>query len=114
MPREDDLTVKDTRVADALTKHLIEPRERRYGGVDESILLTRVKAEISGIADRLVTEVIAANPDLHTVIYKKVQETIARALRDDTYLNEVVVEAVAKGLGTLVSQRNGDEREDDD
>lgn len=69
---------------------------------------TRVQTEIARLADTIAAEVIAENPELRNVITTMVQTTIRAALRDDTYLREVVVKAVAKGIGALVEQREED------
>lgn len=93
------MTNDPTAVARTLTAFLVEsPNHYSKSPVEE-----RVRAEITRIANELAIEVINANEQVREVIRARVQSTIAAALRDDSYLSEVVVQAVARGLGRIVA-----------
>jgi flagellar biosynthesis/type III secretory pathway protein FliH len=88
--------------AKALTRYL-ETRDR-YSG--KSPIETIVEEGITKMAREIAAEVIKENPELRDVIWKKTQQVISQALRNDAYLSRTVVDSVAAGLGKLVSERD--------
>lgn len=87
----------------------------------KSPLEDRVHNGITKMADEIADEVISAYPELRTVIYTEVTKVIALAMQEDKYLSKIVVEAVAKKLGTYIADRGlgeeavgTDDDEDDD
>lgn len=97
------VTTDETAAARALAEHLMKPGG--YSGNSPSPLEVRVRRGIGELADQVVREVIAAHPELHELIRRRVVAVVAAALRDDEMLSKTVTAAVAAGLGALVADR---------
>lgn len=94
----------DTTPAAQKLAEFLTARDSSYHG-SKSPLEARVNAGIVELAGTIAAEVIAAHPELREVIRKRTVMVVAQALQDDSYLNRIVTDAVAKGLGQLVSER---------
>lgn len=78
-----------------LTQFLTTPS--RYGN-GKSPIQERVEAAISVMASEIANEVVKENPGLKEAIKNRAKEVVFRALRDDSYLNSTITNAIAKVL----------------
>lgn len=90
----------EQQAAQELTKYLLN--RERYGG--KSPLEERVQVEISAMAREIAADIVAENPQLREVIGRRVRDVVAQVLRDDAWLGDTVVQAVAKALHKFVSE----------
>lgn len=74
-----------------------------------SALETMVQGQISAMAREIAAAVVAENPGLKEAIRDLVQRVISESMRDDAYLQGVIVKAVSQALGQLIAER-GDDR----
>ena len=81
--------------ARGLTEFLVA--KDQYRG-SSSHLEQRVQVEIKAMAQRIAADVVAENPELAGIIRTMAQQTVAAALRDDAWLSETVVTAVARAM----------------
>lgn len=92
-------------LARQMAEFLSKPTD--YRGV--SPIEERVRAEISKIANQMAVEIVGSATGLHDVIRERINALIARALRDDEYLSDVIGKALGKALGQLVQERGADD-----
>lgn len=90
-------------IAYELTRYLVE----KTGYERTSPLESAVRGMIGELAREIAKKVVDAHPELNSVIEKRVKDTIAVALREDSFLNSTVARAIGEALGQLV--RSSDE-----
>jgi len=79
-------------------------------GSGKSPLDEMLQAQITQMTRQIAAEVIAATPELSSHVKRMVEQTIRRALNDDTWLNQTVVSAVSKAITDVaLERRRGDE-----
>lgn len=79
------------------------------GYTNKTPLQERMETEITRMATEIAQEVIANSPQIREVLRGKVTAVIQRVLRDDTWLNSTVTDAVARAISKLALERQQDE-----
>jgi len=87
----------------AAARQLAEFLTQRGQYSSSSYLEDRVRIEIKGMAAAIAREIVESTPELGEIVRRKTREVVAAALREDSWLGERVVEAVAGALRQHVS-----------
>ena|ERR1700752_461771 len=91
-----------------LAKFLTEPQGPGYSG-RKTPLEERIELHIRVMAYDIATEVIENTPELREHIRRMTTAVVLAAMRKDSYLSDIVINAVAKSLGKLALERTEDE-----
>ena len=78
----------------ALTESLL--RGDGYGG--KSPLLRTVEAKVEAMSRDIAAEIVAENPELRAAIERQTREVVTRVLRDEGWMRQTVIRAVAGAL----------------
>lgn len=87
------MAVQDEReMAQILTEFLT--RKPAYSG--SAPIEGFIQTEIQAIARKIAGEVVNKNPELRNVIRSRAEEVVRRALNEDSYLNNMITNTIAK------------------
>lgn len=98
---------EEIKAARQLAEFLTTVNPRGY--TNKTPLQERMETEITRMATEIAQEVIANSPQIREVLRGKVMAVIQRVLRDDTWLNSTVTDAVARAISKLALERQQDE-----
>lgn len=109
--------MSETRTQAEVAKDLAAFLTTKAGGYGydrgKSPLDQTLETMIVKMTREIAAEVIEATPELAAHVRAKVQQTVAMSLRDDTWLNSVVVDAVAKAITGLATERSRESSTDE-